>query len=270
MQANPLTFHDEIITGTKLAKCQQCGCMHDTLKQLTQVLPELSGGPFVTVQDKLPGWLSLMKPESYSCLGCEHCYAGAAQNLLIESFPQLSNTLGLSCEIQASTSGWPIVVGEYIVLDPTAQVAVATLASLDLGAQIAEQKPHGLGIVGKLETENIGIEKLIKNVIANPNLRYLVLVGAESKGHKSGEALLALGQNGVDKDGLIIGASGKRPILRNVTQAEVSTFRDQVKIIDMIGCVDLDRINQAISNLGLADRPIVQLIPEPCGCTGDT
>ena len=270
MSSEMQVVQDEIITGMQLPKCQQCGSMRETLDQIEQVLPELEGSFVVWLKNELPGWQALMKPERYSCLGCDHCYAGVAQNAFTDAYPQVADTFGLSCEIQAAPTGWPPVVGEYSVLDPTVQVAVVTLTSLDLGKQLADQKPHGLAIVGKLETENIGIDKLIKNVIANPNLRYLLIAGEDSQGHQSGQTLLALSLNGVDENGRVIGSTGKRPVLRNVTQEEIAAFRMQIQMVDLIGCLDIERITQAIANLIDQDVSTGILIPEPCGCAGDT
>jgi len=46
----------------------------------------------------------------------------------------------------------------------------------------------GAALSGTVQTENIGFEKIICNVIANPNIRWAVLTGPESEGHLSGEA----------------------------------------------------------------------------------
>ena len=56
-------------------------------------------------------------------------------------------------------SEWPYIPGKYFVLDPGAPVAVTTLGSVDLAQEVFEAAPKGLCIVGKVETENIGIEK---------------------------------------------------------------------------------------------------------------
>lgn len=50
----------------------------------------------------------------------------------------------------------------------------------------------GAALSGTLQTENIGLEKIICNIAANPNIRYLVLSGPESPGHLTGEALIGL------------------------------------------------------------------------------
>ncbi len=240
---------NELGEGINLAKCQQCGCMKDTLDQIVQVLPTLPINLAADISHAIPGWVEMMKPIRYSCLGCEHCYAGVAQNAFTTAFPETENQFGLSCEIHVNISGWPPVVGEYIVIDQSAPVAVTTLASPDLPKQLANQKIPGLAIVGKLETENIGIDKIIKNVVANPNIRYLIVTGVEPKGHLSGQTMLALVENGVDENGKVIGSKGKRPILRNVSKDEIETFRRQIKAIDLIGCECTDCVTDKIAEL---------------------
>jgi len=132
------------------------------------------------------------------------------------------------CKLRAA-GDWPPIAGEYHVLDPTGAVAVTTLASTDLPAVLAALKPEGLAIVGATETENIGLDKIVRNTIANPALRVLIVAGQESRGHKSGQTLLALVENGVDQDMRVIGSGGRRPHLRNSTVDEVEQFRQQVQ-----------------------------------------
>ena len=50
-------------------------------------------------------------------------------------------------------------MGEYVILDKSAPVAVSTLASVALVDTLAQGTPHGLAIVGKTETENIGVNR---------------------------------------------------------------------------------------------------------------
>lgn len=54
-------------------------------------------------------------------------------------------------------------------------VAVCTLNSDALAVAVHEAAPVGLGVVGTLRTENIGIERIVKNTLSNPNIRRLVL-----------------------------------------------------------------------------------------------
>ncbi|HXO16888.1 MAG TPA: protein-S-isoprenylcysteine O-methyltransferase, partial [Candidatus Dormibacteraeota bacterium] len=123
--------------------------------------------------------------------------------------------------------GWPYLPGKYFVVDAAAPVAVTTLGSVALAQTVANAAPRGLCIVGKVETENIGIEKIVKNVLANPAIQFLVCAGAEPPVHRSGATLLALCANGVDSTGRVIGSPGRRPTLRNTTLDEVQAFRSQ-------------------------------------------
>jgi tetrahydromethanopterin S-methyltransferase subunit A len=92
----------------------------------------------------------------------------------------------------------------------------------------------GAALAGTLQTENIGLEKVICNVVANPNIRYIVLCGPESPGHLTGEALEALLKNGVDSKKKIIGTNAPTPYLFNIDIESVERFRTQVKLINLL------------------------------------
>lgn len=248
----------ELGAAIQLPKCQKCGCMRETVDSLAAMLPSIGTDEADILAQDVAMWSSQMQPVRYACLGCEHCYPAVAQNAVAQAFPSVEVS-SLQCEFQVSEEQWPPVVGGYIVLDHAAPVAVSTLASLDLLEALAAQKPAGLAIVGKTETENIGLDKIIKNVITNPALRVLLVCGRESEGHQSGRTLLALVENGVDSRGRVIGSPGKRPILRNVSPAEIEAFRDQVQVIDLIGCEEPEAIAVRISEL--AESAVAS-----CGC----
>lgn len=135
------------------------------------------------------------------------------------------------------------------MVDEDGWIGVCTLASQKLAEEIAKRKPIGVCITGKTETENIGIEKLIKNSLAISSIKYLVICGQESEGHFSGDSLLALVKNGVDKNMKINGARGRKCILKNINQEEVETFRNNIEVIDMIGCDDIRSIIKTIEKL---------------------
>jgi hypothetical protein len=82
---------------------------------------------------------------------------------------------------KAQKREWPFVPGKYFVVSPSAPVAVTTLGSVDLAKEVAGSPPSGLCIVGKVETENIGIEKMIKNILSNPSIRYLIIEGQDAR-----------------------------------------------------------------------------------------
>ncbi|MDD4749671.1 MAG: tetrahydromethanopterin S-methyltransferase subunit A, partial [Methanosarcinaceae archaeon] len=104
-------------------------------------------------------------------------------------------------------SGWPILKGEYEVGDVNGCVAVITCGSHLSGKPILDA---GAAITGSCKTENLGIEKVVAHIISNPNIRFLLVTGAEVKGHITGQAMLSLHANGV-KENRIVGATGAIP-----------------------------------------------------------
>lgn len=241
----------EIQRGMKLAKCRKCGCMKKMLENLLVFLPSIEIEKSSGLIQNVEAWLKEMKPIKYACLGCEYCFPAVATNILTAKFPSLIQTASLSCNFEVKEEVWPPVPGEYFAFckGSICPVVVSTLASVELAETLANIRPKGLCIVGKTETENIGIDKVIKNTITNPTIRFLVVVGKDPQGHHSGKTLLALSQYGVDKNMKVINAHGKHPILKNVSLSEIESFRKQVQVIDMIGCEDTKKITDKIDEL---------------------
>lgn len=126
---------------------------------------------------------------------------------------------------------WPIVKGDYTVGNPKSRIAVVTLAS-----QI-NPSPEA-AIWGSSKTENLGVEKIIVNIISNSNIRYILVCGTESRGHLAGHSLLAIHANGIDEKGRIIGSEGAIPFIENISREAVKRFQQQVVLLDRIGLTD--------------------------------
>jgi len=134
---------------------------------------------------------------------------------------------------------WPPVRGDYQVGNANAGVAVVTLASSIF--------PRGAAICGQCKTENLGVEKIVANVISNCNIRFLILCGVESKGHLPGNTILALHRNGIDEQGRIIGSRGAIPFIQNLPAQAIARFQSQVELVDCIGLEDIGQIEEQIS-----------------------
>jgi len=96
----------------------------------------------------------------------------------------------------------------------------------------------GAALSGTLQTENIGIEKIVCNIVANPNIRYLIVCGNEVEGHNTGSAIKALMENGIDERRTIIGSQAMTPYLFNIPLEAIYRFREQLTLIDLIGETD--------------------------------
>lgn len=147
--------------------------------------------------------------------------------------------------------GWPIATGEFIVLDPKAPIAVCLLSSEALVKDVASIP--GVAIVGPCKTENIGIEKMIANIISNPNIRFLILCGTEVTGHVTGGTIEALWRNGIDEGRRIKNAPGAIPFVEHLTPEAVERFRSQVQLVSLINVEDLGRIREAVEEYLLKD-----------------
>lgn len=144
---------------------------------------------------------------------------------------------------KSPAEGWPVISGDYIVGDPESPVAATTLAS-HIEAEIG-----GSAIIGPCKTENLGVEKVVANIISNPNIRFLVLCGAEVQGHITGQSIIALHENGCDSEKKSInGANGAIPFVENVPMDAVERFQQQVEIVNMIDVEDTSSIESKISD----------------------
>ncbi len=146
---------------------------------------------------------------------------------------------------------WPPAEGRYVVGNRNSPVAVCTMSSVDI------RLPMGrIAISGKCVTENLGVEKIVRNVVSNPSIRYIIVAGRESMGHFVDNALESLVRNGTDEEGRIIGAKGGIPVLKNAGKDEIERFRKQVEIINMAGETDAGKIMEKVDEYyGRAPQP---------------
>lgn len=138
--------------------------------------------------------------------------------------------------------------GEYTICSQEGCVAVVILT-------IDYIPPDNVAIHGPLKTENIGIEKIVANIISNPNIRYLVICGEDIIGHRSGASLVALHKNGIDNEHKIIGSLGAIPYIQNLKKEAIERFRNQVEIINLIGLKDNKIINKKINEFSAKTPP---------------
>ncbi len=125
-------------------------------------------------------------------------------------------------------------------------IAICTLSSIDLLKKLSNSELLSkVAIIGRLLSENKGIESLVNYVNSHSNIKTVFLCGKEVWGHKTGHSLLKLHKNGIDKRGRIIDSNSPDPYLA-LTESEVKKFQTQVRIIDMVGETDLEKIIQLI------------------------
>ena len=254
MRADALTVvREQLDAATAAAKCHACGCFQQTVTALraSEAADELA--------ETLRTAGATFAPKRYDCLGCATCFPAVAANAFAEEFPHAAGGLDL-CPTEApeQRAGWPPLPGDYHVVRYRASVAVCTLNSSELARRLAERAPEGLSIVGTMQTENLGIERVIVNVLANPHIRHLVLCGEDTRqaiGHLPGRSMESLLLRGLDERGRIVGAPGKRPIIKNVSREQVEVFRKRVSLVSLVDEVDEAKIVAAIAAAHAIDAP---------------
>jgi tetrahydromethanopterin S-methyltransferase subunit A len=250
---------EQIEEAIAAPKCHKCGCLQQTVEAFAGT--EAGRGELAQI---LARARAVFLPEKYDCLGCPVCYPALAANAFAEAWPEAGAGLDLCpTEEPEERIGWPPLPGDYAVIRYGAPVAVCALNSDPLVQSLAERKPEGLAIVGALRTENLGIERVIKNTLANPHIRFLLVCGEDTRqaiGHLPGQSFQSLFRNGLDERGRIVGARGKRPVLKNASRGEIEVFLRQVELVSMIGEEDPESITWQIRacaerNLGVYPYP---------------
>jgi tetrahydromethanopterin S-methyltransferase subunit A len=148
---------------------------------------------------------------------------------------------------------YPQEEGRYLRGNDYSPVAVVIILNCDadkippeLENLVRAAIETGAALSGTLQTENIGLEKIVCNIVANPNIRYLIVGGPESEGHLTGQALKALIQHGVDDKKSIIGTHAPHPFLFNLSREMIDRFRTQLSLIDLQFEGDFDLMRKAV------------------------
>lgn len=139
--------------------------------------------------------------------------------------------------------GYPPEQGRYVRGNDYSPVAVCVILDTfdfkipsELQELVLAATDAGAALAGMLQTENVGMEKVLCNIVANPNIRYVVLCGRESPGHLPGETLLALNKNGVNDGKQIIGSTAPTPYLHNIPLEVIERFNKQIVTVVNLLC----------------------------------
>ena len=259
---SPEEIAEDLEQIARIKKCSFCGCFADTLKEFSSIAEKNEKIRLAERANVLNE--EVLKNKKYDCLGCNPCYPADISNLLFEMYNVSAEKVEASCGRSSECSDeesakWPVEKGEFFVGNKNSSVSICTLTDTLLPKIIIYELKKQIAIAGFCETENIGIEKIVKNIITNPSIRYLILCGKDSgngmMGHISGQAILSLHENGISEKGRIIGAKGKRPFLKNVTPEQINLFRSQVEIVNLIGSTSLDEIKNVITVYHTKHKP---------------
>lgn len=149
---------------------------------------------------------------------------------------------------------YPTEEGRYLRGNDFSPVAVAVVLIYDedkipkdIETLVRVGVESGAALSGTIQTENIGVDKMICNIIGNPNIRYLIITGPESPGHSTGQAIMSLVTDGVDERKKIRNTSAPTPYLFNLPADYIERFRKQiVSVIDLLNRGTPDLVRKAV------------------------
>jgi thymidylate synthase len=126
---------------------------------------------------------------------------------------------------------WPVVVKDRIsYFCDKKSVAVCFLWTERTNVLPYLEKDN-LAIAANLYSHQKGIEPLIRNCLANPCIRYIILMGNKQDG-KSLEALKSFFKNGLNEKRQIIGFDDTY-IDKNIPIEQINLMRDSIQIFDL-------------------------------------
>ena len=152
----------------------------------------------------------------------------------------LGNMIGELCKVVL-----PIPEESYLG-NPDSIIAVCTLSSLDLLKEMSNSDLlSNVSIIGRLLSENKGIDAIIRHVNQNKKIKTIIVCGKEVWGHKAGHSLFKLYNNGIDNNKRIIGSNSPDPYL-TVTKSQIDYFRNEINLVNMINETNFNKIKQKI------------------------
>ena len=153
---------------------------------------------------------------------------------------KLGTTIGKICEALLP------IPEEFYIGNYNSSICICTLSSIKLLKEIKNSKIiDNVAIVGRLFTENKGIDSIIKYVNQNKKIKTIIVCGKDVWGHKSGHSLFELYKNGIDNNNRIINSTSPDPFL-TVSELEIKYFQKQITLVNLINETNIELINNKI------------------------
>jgi len=152
----------------------------------------------------------------------------------------LSELIGEICKVVLP------IKHEYYLGEEQSSIAVCTLGDITLLSKLKQSGIlNDVSIIGRLFTENKGIDSLLTFVFNNKKIKKILVCGKDVWGHKSGHSLFSLYKYGLDQNRRIINSKSPEPIL-TVSDEIVNHFQKNIELIDLINENNLDKIIEQI------------------------
>ena len=153
----------------------------------------------------------------------------------------LGETIGELCKFLLP------IPDEYFYGNSNSSIAICTLSSMDLLKKFSNSPIlNNFSIVGRLLSENKGIDSIIEYINKNQKITTIIVCGKEVWGHKSGHSLFLLHENGIDKNNRIINSTSPNPFL-TVSKSKIQYFQNNITLVNLINETNYEIILEKIS-----------------------
>jgi len=157
-------------------------------------------------------------------------------------------------------SNWPVYFKEKLIIgNPDAEIGIVCLWTPVTA--ICDQIDKNLfALAGQLYSKE-GINYLLRNILANPKIRLLIICGEERIG--SGQALMNLIDKGVNPENQIMETEFAQ-IHQEIPAQAINLFRQNVKYINLIGTYQGNEIIKHLKSSQQQNKPWAepQIFPE--------
>ncbi len=159
------------------------------------------------------------------------------------------------------TAKWPIYFRDNLIKgNSKSEITITTLWT---PAKLIADKidPNFFSAAGQLYSKE-GINYILRNILANPSIRYIIVCGTELSG--SGKALVDFFEKGVDENNNII-SNDFASIHKEIPAEIIELVRKNTRCENIIGITDEKIILDKIKNYKPIGKPFSapQVFPEP-------
>ena len=135
---------------------------------------------------------------------------------------------------------------EFYVGNLDSSMAICTLSNITLLKTFANSEIlNHVSIIGRLFSENKGIDTIIRFVNNNKKIKTIIICGNDTSGHRAGHSLIQLHKNGIDNNNRIINSTSPDPFL-TVSDSEIQYFQNNVSLVNLINETDFETILKKI------------------------
>jgi len=140
---------------------------------------------------------------------------------------------------------WPIYYKEKLhIANPTSNVGIVTLWT-PMQAILPNLDQNEFNIGGQLYSK-VGVNYIIRNILANPVIDTLIVCGANRSG--SADALINFIEKGVDKENAVIGVD-KANIDKEIDKESLELFRKKVKVVKLLDNSSHSKVSEELKKV---------------------